>query len=100
MLDKEKILEQLQSYDCFVVNNDVTSETGDRRAIMQTSVYHNVKLHWNKSMFKFWNDKCEDVNIFVDANMSKCEWCKNSITIHIVDCPKSVTIKCFKHNSR
>ena len=67
--------------------------------IMQTSVYDNVKLHWNGLVFKFWNDKCDDVNMFVAANAIKCEWYKNIITIHIIGCLESVVIKCIKCNN-
>ena len=97
-MDKEKILEQLQNYDSFIVNKYVVTE--NRRVIMQTSIYDNVKLHWNGSVFKFWNDKCEDVNMFVDANISKYEWHKDIITLHIVGCLESIVIKCFKNNNR
>lgn len=99
-MDKENLLEQLQDYDYFIVDRNVTLETENKRAIMQTSTYNNVKLHWNGSVFKFWNDKCEDVKMFVNADVSKCEWCKNIITIHIIGCLESVTIKCFKHDNR
>jgi len=93
-MERIKLLEKLQNFDYFIVNNNVSLETENKRGIMQTSIYDNVELIWKNSAFKFWNDKCEDISMVIHANIKPPEWNKNIVTIHIKDCCESVVIKC------
>ena len=94
MINKKELLEQLQQYDYFVVDNVVDLTTGTKRGICQTSIYDNVKFHWNGKAFKFWNEKCEDVSLFLDSNIENAEFEKDILTLHIDDCPEVMKIRC------
>lgn len=100
MINKNELLEQLQEFDYFVVTKLVDLTTGEKRGIVQSSLYDNVELEWNGSTFKFWNDKDEDVKMFLDSNITEYDFYKKNgatlLNVHIEDCPETIEIRCDK----
>jgi len=99
MINKKEVkdlLDRLQQYDYYVVNEMVELTTEKKRGICQTAVYHNVKLDWNGTAFRFWNGYDADVSAIINSNIEPPEWNENVITLHITNCLKTFSIIC--HN--
>jgi hypothetical protein len=96
MINNEDLLNRLHQYDYYVVNEMIDLTTGKKRGICKTAVYHNVKLDWNGSAFKFWNENDTNVSAIIDSNIDKIEWDGNIAALHIIDCPITFNIICHK----
>jgi hypothetical protein len=104
MIDKEELLEQLQKYGSFVVYKLVNLTTEERRGIDQTTCYHNVKLDWNGSVFKFWDGKENEtfnkmlINSSIDSYEIEPHPMGDKIVVHIENCLETVEIICNKRH--
>lgn len=98
-MDKKELLEELQKYNVFIVQKIAEINNCKKKGVVQSTVYHNVKLCWNGSAFKLWNNKDKDVDLFFNSNIEKYEWNDDIVVIHIVDCPELITMSCYYSNN-
>ncbi|WP_227019163.1 hypothetical protein [Sinanaerobacter chloroacetimidivorans] len=105
MINKEELLNLLQEYNYYIITKlvDLQSQSKRKRGIMQRAVYHNVKLQWNGSVFKFWNSENDDNIMYLNSDITNFELIrddrnKDILKVYITDCPEVVEMSCGRHH--
>jgi hypothetical protein len=94
MIEKEEIIDKLVMFDYFVIERITNFPDKAGRSSYQTSIFNKVKLHWNGSVFKFWDNKNEDNKLYIDSNLEN-EWNGDKLILYIYDSLNTYTISCY-----
>jgi hypothetical protein len=92
---REEILNKLMQFNYFVVERVTNLPDRKIRSCYQTSIFNKVKLHWNGSVFKFWDNKNEDNDLYI-ASDTEFKWNGDESKLYIYDSLNTYTISC--HN--
>ena len=94
MINKTELLEHLQKFDHYLITESVDLIDEKRRGVMHITVYDNVDLYWYDTYFKFWDEKDKANVLYINAEIENIEWNRDTLTLHLVNCPEIINIVC------